>query len=153
MVNGCIKIRKAKKKDFENFFKLQKEFFQQYRAVSRYPIKALSKKDCKKEFSSRFGKNRFFYVAECNKELIGYLFGIIEESVYGRWGIIEDLFITKKFQGKGIATLLKDKFITILKNKQIKYCKIDVNPENKKAIKVYHKWGFRVDKYRMTKIL
>jgi ribosomal protein S18 acetylase RimI-like enzyme len=126
-----LKIRKARKKDFDELYELQKEFSKAYRNLSRYQIKALSKN-------------------QLNGKIVGYVFGFIEKDAYGSRGYIEDIFVTKDAQGKGIASMLKDKFIEILKKKKAKYCRIDVNPENKKAMKIYQKWGFKIDKYRMS---
>jgi ribosomal protein S18 acetylase RimI-like enzyme len=145
-----IKIRKARKKDFNELYELQKEFSKVYRNLSRYKIKALSKEEFKKEFYKRFGRNKYFFVAQINDKIVGYVFGFIEKDAYGSRGYIEDIFVTKDAQGKGIASMLKDKFLEILKKKKVKYCRIDVNPENKKAIKVYQRWGFKIDKYRMS---
>lgn len=64
-------------------------------------------------------------------------------------GYLGELFVLKEYRGKGISTKIKDVFLEFLKCKKIKICRIDVNPENN-AQEVYKKWGFKIDKYRMS---
>jgi len=84
-----------------------------------------------------------------NSKLIGYLAGTAEEDLYERFGYIGEVFVSKEFRNKGIATKLKDKFIEFLKSKKITLCRIDVSPDNL-AQEAYKKWGFKIDKYRMS---
>jgi len=84
-----------------------------------------------------------------NNKIIGYLSGIIEEDLYERIGHIGEVFVLREFRNKGVSTKLKDKFIEFLKLKNISICRIDVNPDNS-AHEVYKKWGFKIDKYRMS---
>ena len=88
-------------------------------------------------------------VAIIDSKIIGYLAGIIEEDLYERFGHIGEVFISKNFRNKGISTKLKDKFIEFLKSKKINLCRIDVN-QNNLAKEAYKKWGFKIDKYRMS---
>jgi len=46
-----------------------------------------------------------------------------------------------------------NKIFSILKKKSIHICRLEVNSRNKPAIKIYKKWGFKIDKYKMNKEL
>lgn len=144
-----ILIKKAKKEHIKDFMRLQEEFFKIYKRLSSYKIKHY-KKQSKKEFKSRFGKDKFFYFAKVDGLIVGHIFGYIQKSNYGGWGCIDDIFVSKNYQGKGISTMLKNKILINFKNKKLKYCRIDINPKNLKAIKIYKQWGFKIDKFRMS---
>ena len=146
-----IIVQKARKEDFEDFVGLYNQFVQIYRSLSRHKIRGLSKQELSKEFGFKFGKDKFFYFARDGKLAVGYIFGYVERSTYGDYGYIDDIFVSRPYQGKGISLKLKDAVLEDFKKKGIKYCRIDVNPENKKAIERYMEWGFVVDKFRMTK--
>lgn len=146
-----MEIRNANKNDFEQYYDLHKNFVKDYRKLSKYNIPILTKKLCLKDFKTRFGKNKIFFVAEEGNRIVGYLLGSIERSIYGNSGYLEDFFVSRKYQNRGLATRLKDRFFEWLKKRKIRYCRLDVNPENEKAIQIYKKWGFKIYKYRMTK--
>ncbi|MBW3023350.1 GNAT family N-acetyltransferase [Candidatus Woesearchaeota archaeon] len=143
-------LRKARKEDFEQYFALKKEFAKIYQKVSRYKINAPTKRQCREEFKSLFKKNILFSVTEENSKLIAYFIGSIIKTRQKDYGYIDDIFVLKKYQNKGISSALKNEFLKFLKKNKIKNCKLEVNPENKKAISVYKKWGFKIDKYRMS---
>ena len=81
--------------------------------------------------------------------IVGYLCGIVEEDLYEKFGHIGEIFVSKNFRDKGVSIKLKDKFIDFLKSEGVNLCRIDVNPDNP-AQEVYKKWGFKIDKYRMS---
>ena len=144
-------IRRVRKRDFEDFVRLHHEFIKIYKKVSRYKVKQMSKRMLKREFDSRFGMDKFFYFARDGRLAIGYVFGYIEKSHYENYGYIDDIFVSKKYRGKGVSTSLKNNILEDFKRKGVKYCRMDVNTENKRAIQRYREWGFEVDKFRLTK--
>ena len=135
-------IRLATKKDLKDFYEIKKEFNE------GYGISEKSKKFITEEFNDYLTKGSIV-VAILDSEIIGYLAGIVEEDLYEKVGHIGEVFISKKFRNKGISTNLKDKFIDFLQSKKISVCRIDVNPNNP-AQEAYKKWGFKIDKYRMS---
>jgi ribosomal protein S18 acetylase RimI-like enzyme len=82
-------------------------------------------------------------------EILGHIIGEIVESNYERFGEITEIFVKKEYRGRHISTKLKNEFIEFLKLKKVNLCRIDVNPNNP-AQNIYKKWGFKVDKYRMS---
>ncbi len=136
-----MEIRLAVKKDFDKFLPIKEEFFREY-CVSKK-----TKKFILKEFGDFLGEG--VIVAEENSKIIGYLLGEVEDNSYEKFGYISEIFVVKTFRGKGIATKLKDRFLDVLRKNKINLCRIEVNPENT-ARDSYKKWGFKIDKLRMS---
>jgi ribosomal protein S18 acetylase RimI-like enzyme len=134
-------IRKIDKKEIELLLKIKEEFNKEYK------IQKKSKTFILKEFKDYLEKGNIF-IEEIKNKIVGYLIGTIEKNNYENFGYIEEIFISKDFRKKGISTKLKNEFIKVLKSKKIKLCRIEVSPKNK-AKKVYKKWGFKIEKYRM----
>jgi len=137
-----VEIRLARKEDKNLFVLIKKEFNEDYGVSEK------SENFIIEEFEDYISKG-CIVVAIVDFKIIGYLAGIIEEDLYERFGYIGEVFVSKEFRNKGISTKLKDKFIEFLKSKKINLCRIDVNPDNP-AQEVYKKWGFKIDKYRMS---
>ena len=60
---------------------------------------------------------------------------------YGTIGI----FVLKEYWGKGMATSLLEKLVCWAKEKGIKKINLDVFENNKRAIKLYEKFGFKLE--------
>lgn len=137
-----MEIRLARKEDKNLFVLIKQEFNEDYGVSEK------SENFIIEEFEDYLDKGAIV-IAILDHKIVGYLAGIIEEDLYERFGHIGELFISKEFRNKGISTKLKDKFISFLKDKNIDLCRIDVNPDNP-AQEAYKKWGFKIDKYRMS---
>jgi len=135
-----METRQTTPEDFAKFLPLKESFVEEYR------ISKKSEEFIKKEFENFL--NKIFLLAIEDGEILGYLFGEIEESSYEKFGYLSEIFVKKETRRKGIATALKDRFIKILKEKGIEFCRVEVNPSNL-AEQVYKSWGFNVDKHRM----
>lgn len=137
-----MEIRLARKEDRNLFIPIKQEFNE------KYGISKKSKNFIIKEFENYITKG-CIVLAVHDFKIIGYLAGIVEKDLYERFGYIGEIFVSKNFRNKGISTKLKDKFIEFLKSKKINLCRIDVNPDNF-AQEIYKKWGFKIDKHRMS---
>jgi len=137
-----MEFRLARKEDINLFIPIKKEF------NGEYGISEKSENFIIEEFEDYLGKGAIV-IAILDHRIVGYLAGIVEEDLYEMFGHIGEVFVSKKFRNKGISTKLKDKFINFLKEKNLHLCRIDVNPDNP-AQEVYKKWGFKIDKYRMS---
>lgn len=144
-------IRRAKKADFEDYFKMKKQEEKDYSVIIgekvRYP-RPFVKKTFNKAVSSRL---KAILVAEEEKKLIGYL--DVEFYTKPKKGYIEDLFVYKEYRNRGIATKLISEFKKILKEKKYKYMTLEVNIKNKNAQKLYGKLGFKAKSVGMLKRL
>jgi ribosomal protein S18 acetylase RimI-like enzyme len=159
-----MKIREAKIENLKEFIKLEKEFLKYNEGLKidrDYKIKSLREikdTDYKKEFKHRLSKkNSFFCFAKENGEFIGYIYGYIQSlpSLFKlrKVGYLDSIIVSKKYRKKNFASMLKNEFFSWLEKKKIKLCQINVASINKNTIKVYDKWGFKIDQYRLIKKL
>ncbi|MEL1241051.1 GNAT family N-acetyltransferase [Flavobacterium flavipallidum] len=90
--------------------------------------------------------NSEFYFAIINNEVIGYLkvnFGDSQTELKDSKALeIERIYVSRAFQGKGVAQLLYTKAIDIAKQKKVAYVWLGVWEENARAISFYKKNGF-----------
>jgi RimJ/RimL family protein N-acetyltransferase len=149
-----IIIRKGKATDFEDYYKLKLELDKgleknypkinkQFESKTKNQ-KQILEKGFKKSIRS---PSSFILLGFINKKLVGYIEGSTQENKdsihkHSKWGMIEDMVVTKKYQGKGFSTLFKKEFTKWLKSQNIKFVTLFCDPRNKKAMKVYKKWGF-----------
>ena len=137
-----MEIKLATKDDFELFAPIKIEFNKNYKIPEKPREFILD------EFND-YLKDGIIVIALIKGQIVGYLLGIIEGDRYERFGHIGEVFVSNNFRGKGISTKLKDKFIEYLKVKNIESCKIYVNQDNL-ALEIYKKWGFKIDKFRLS---
>ncbi len=137
-----MEIKLATPEEFDLFKKIKIEFNKDYGVSEKHESFILE------EFNEYFEKGSIVIAIE-NQVILGYLCGIIEEDMYEKTGYIGEVFVLNDSRGRGISTKLKDKFLEFLKEKNISVCRIDVNPDNQ-AQEAYKKWGFKIDKYRMS---
>lgn len=149
-----VEIRRATEKDFEPYFKLYKEFAVYDKKINpRYFHRHLAwDKNAKKIIKKNFLRNirRIVYrvfVAADNGKIIGFVEGsIFKRSRYyklKKTGFIEELFITKKYRGKGISSKLRDKLFDWFKSKGVTDFSLNVYYANKPTINIYKKWKFK----------
>lgn len=103
----------------------------------------------KQLFTSQWKEEDFIYEIETNP--FSYLYVLIEEEMIigyaGLWISYEQAEITtigikKEYQGKGYASQLMDYLIELAKKKDCETISLEVRISNKKAIKLYEKYGF-----------
>jgi len=161
-----IKIRSLQKSDEKQLSDLTIQFHKKYqrgKIVLRKLLPLIEYKDYEKRLQQDVKKymkldprEAIIFVAEDEKELIGYIYGRLEKRskmVINKCGIIEDWFVKEKYRGKGIGEMLWDKLIRWFKNKKCNCLKTDAYLTNKLAINIYHKLGFIDEKIVMWKRL
>jgi ribosomal protein S18 acetylase RimI-like enzyme len=154
-------IRKARKEDFEQFFKLKSQFYELEKELMRKGDKlakffnAKPNKDEDKKLFKKWIKKKssILLVAEEKGELIGYLFGEIKNvgMLKVKSGHIYDIMISKKSRNKGIGRKLEKEFLTWAKKKKVKFADLDVDWLNDKARRAYENWGYDYQNVRMLK--
>ena len=154
-----IKIRKATKKDIPQLAKLSIEFAREH--PQKQPFRwTLKRKEHEKTIKGFLKQNRrVIFVAEDEKT--GKLVGLLITSMWvmpyvniiKKIANVEDLFVIKKYRGKGISSQLKDASFKWARAKGAKYVALFVSMANKKAIKVYRKWQFANLYFYMVKKL
>lgn len=156
-----MKLIKASMEHLDEFEKLEKEFLQHSHDLgidSHYRVAEASSLDrdyFTTDFKNRLKKkDSFFYFIEENKIIAGYIYGYIEEMPelfkLGKLGYLDKIIISKKFRGRGFASILKEKFFEFLLKNEVELCQIHVAEANKTTLGVYKKWGFKTDQLRLT---
>ena len=86
-------------------------------------------------------------MAEHEGEIAGYVLAAIENRppVYSlkKRCMLHDLFVEKRFRGKGISRLLFNAFLDFAKSKGVKMLQVTVDERNERAIQVYRRFGFK----------
>ena len=93
-----MKIRIAKKEDFEQYLELNRKSLREYSKISLQKI-PINNKKIKKEFDFIFkNQRRFMLVSEENRIITGYLIWILLTDTFQKTGYVDDLFIKKEFR-------------------------------------------------------
>ncbi len=134
-----IKIKKAKKRDFEKIVELIKELaaFERLEGPDDFAVKRL--------YKDTFGNKPFvnMLVAKENKEIIGYAiyFHSYSSFLAKRTMFLEDIFITQSRRNTGIGKLFFDRLIEISNDQacgRVEWAVLDWNID---AIAFYNKIG------------
>lgn len=149
-----MKIRKAKSQDIPEIIELFMQYEKFYDKMAgkknnpcykkkKNPEKVLSK-ELRKVIKSRKDK---VFVAEVEKKIVGFIWiGIKYDNwVYAEaddYGEIEYLFVKNSYRGKGISSMLRKKSFEWFRKKKVQWVMLHVHKKNKKAHKVYKKWGY-----------
>jgi [ribosomal protein S18]-alanine N-acetyltransferase len=156
-----MKLRKAKKEDFEEYYKLEVEYTKYNNSLEkekklRYKV---VKTEQKKSFLKNLKKrNKLFLVLEEEGNLFGYLYGTIEKGAYPGYrsgvkklGYLENIYVSKKIRAKGFGRKLIDEYLKFLKEKKIQYVFLHAVIPNKIALEFYKKLKFTPIEYKMMK--
>ncbi|NMC61237.1 MAG: ribosomal protein S18-alanine N-acetyltransferase [Candidatus Methanofastidiosa archaeon] len=81
-----------------------------------------------------------FLVVEKNKEVIGFVIGIIQKNV----GHVLVIAIRDDYKKKGIGTYLMKKLIDVYDKKGIKRLRLEVRTSNIPALSMYKRLGFKI---------
>jgi len=147
-------VVKIKKSDKGMIYKLaieENKILQRYASHPVYRVK-FSKRLFEKLFKSCFQKNHFFCGIKEDGRIVAVISGYIKPAANGDIGYIDNMFVSKKYLGRGYAKILRNEFFKWLKTKKINYCQLEVLNKNP-AKKIYQKWGFVTDGFQMTKRL
>jgi len=141
-------IRKATLKDFEKLKEIRTEFY----LLEASTDKRVSTKWAKHGLGISLGKSirsktEINLIAEENGKLIGYASSEIITNpgwvAYKKQGHLYNLYVLPKYQGKGIGKKLIEKSLEWFRKNKIKDLKIQAYVWNKRARKLYHKYGFK----------
>lgn len=153
-----MKIRKATIKDFEQIKKNRAEFY-----LGETEIDELSDPDWVKfgmgiaTAKALRSKNHVFFVAEDKGSIVGYCSGQIEKTPtwikHKKRGHLYNLFLKKKYRGKGTGKKLIISVINWFKKNKISWIMVLAYSKNKKAQSIYKKMGFSEYIINFNKIL
>lgn len=86
--------------------------------------------------------NTVALAAKTNTDIAGFVIAQIETDET-EFGHIITLNVAPNFHHKGIATKLLGEMETLLKQRGIAECRLEVREDNHSAIKLYHKLGYQ----------
>lgn len=142
-----VKLRKAKKEDFDKIKKLlnqlwdtEKVFYENLK--DSYYISEKTNKELLADIVSR---KKIFLVAEYKNEIIGLIDGkIIDdlEAYKEKIAYINRFVVDESYRKNGVGKLLIDEFSKIVKQKECKYLKLNAFEQNIPAIDFYKNYGF-----------
>lgn len=135
-----MKIRFAKKKDFNEIMRLYEQLW------SPGKIRPENMKKLKKAWHNLLkAKYAYDLVIEDKKRLVGHAtVRIIPEFwLKGKIGFIDDVVIDKPYRGKGLAKKIMKVTEKIAKKKKIKIMGLHTENYRPEAIKLYEKLGYK----------
>ncbi|MBN2457640.1 GNAT family N-acetyltransferase [Candidatus Woesearchaeota archaeon] len=149
-------IRKAGVKDIDNIISLFKKFMRVHNKIvvqneprfKQYLTKKKGYVEIFRDFLIKHisSKDSLVLLAEAEGKPAGYCLCYIKDNIpifsIERIGYLSDLYVDKRFRGKGISTRFKDISISWLKKKRIRHISLCVYPQNKHAHPIYKGWGF-----------
>lgn len=145
-----IKIQRATIKDLKEIQLLNKKLFDE--EFKKYDKTLNCNWPLSKE-GGKFYKERILEDNGCafillkNQEPIGYLVASLSKSEFYRnlnnFVELDDMYILKKYRGKGYGKLLYAKFIQWCKDRGVKRLKVLVTVKNRQGINFYRERGFK----------
>ena len=156
MLNEII-VRPIKRKDVEQYINLKNIVWRNaYSHIFPEEVFLLREKSIDnmvKDFLNNDYINpmQFNYVAEHNGRIVGILSGKLHSDYeyfkMNNYAELMAVYILPEYQGKGIASRLKNLFIDWLKENNVKKYVIGVLRDNRKARDVYENWGCELSDY------
>jgi len=130
---GDLIIRKAANKDIEGVIEVLKTIYLQDVAWAERAIKKLLATE-----------NYMILVAELDDHIVGFIDYYTLPSIWEKWNeaTINNLFIQKDYQGKGIGSRLLEEVIKRTDEIGIVELHVETEKDNERAIRLYKKHGF-----------
>jgi len=142
-----IKIREIEVEDYKELLDFMKKVKGETNFLLGYPNEIKMSYEDEKEHIKKVKSSEtsnYFVVMKNNKMIgcIGFNGNTARKMKhYGTIGIS----VLKEYWGRGIATTLLEKLISWSKEKGIKKINLDVFENNERAIKLYEKFGFKLE--------
>jgi ribosomal protein S18 acetylase RimI-like enzyme len=147
-----IRITKPKKEDCSDYYELKKLECAENTLLTKETVGVPLK--LKEDFNkSLTGERKDKILFAKSGKIIAYVRYALDTRPEKRRVFIADLFVKKGYRKKGIATKLIQKIFQLSKRKKLNKVRLKVLPNNEKAIKLYEKLGFNLQKYQMEKKL
>ena len=155
---------KAKPEHFEDYIRLQNEFTESNKTNQTNICNSLEKavKSENLDFENIYRakleqENSYFTFVKNNDNICGFLYGYFVNlpSLFAenKVGYLDTVFISKECRGKGLSSVMKDEFLSWLKEREIKNCRVNIVTTNENAIAIYKKWGFTTNEKLLTREL
>lgn len=145
-----VTIRKATIKDLKKVQELNLKLFEkEHKEYDKFlNLNWTFGAEGTKYFSDRIkNEDGCVFVAELNKEIVGYLCGGLRKSKPYRnppiMAELENTLVLENHRSKGIGSKLFDAFINWCKTKKVEKIRVEASAQNKLAISFYRKNGFK----------
>ena len=142
-----IKIREIEVEDYKELWDFMKKVKGETNFLLGYPNEIKMSYEDEKEHIKKVKSSETsnYFVVMKNSKIIGCI-GFNGNTArkmkhYGTIGIS----VLKEYWGRGIATALLEKLISWAKEKGIKKINLDVFENNERALKLYEKFGFKLE--------
>ena len=147
-----IIIRKANMEDLKDIQTLNNKLFEleYYNFDDTLKLNWPFENDGKEYFEIMI-KNEIVFIAELDKNIIGYLAGSISEEasyITQSFAELDNMYVEDKYRRLGVGTLLINEFKKYCKNKNVQNIKVTASAKNNRAINFYLKNGF--EEYNVT---
>lgn len=157
-------IRKSKLKDAEEISTLYLEIWKAHSSLGEFWLpnfasdkmktfgelikkENIQKKLLKDAKQTIKDNNSFLFVAEENNKILGYIYFYIEKNIswfkIKKYGFLDEICVSPKYRGKGIAKSLLSFVQKYLKNKGINYILLKTSLDNELAKKTWQAYGFK----------
>jgi RimJ/RimL family protein N-acetyltransferase len=95
--------------------------------------------------------NQIWLIAHIDNEVIGFVQGVIEKSYGGKMGLIDKIYLNKKFRGKDIGTKLGKLLMKEMKKRNVNFYEARLYSNNIASKKLNEKLGLKPFSLRMRK--
>lgn len=148
-----MNIRKASLKDINEIVKLDHQY-EKYENNLDKSFKITPFNESKNQLIKRIkNKEVSFIIAEENNTPFAAISLSIDKRGKTKIGLIQNLFISKEYRGKGIGEKLVNLALEALKKEGCLYVKSFVTLKNKKAQSFWKKRGFSLEEIKGYKIM
>jgi ribosomal protein S18 acetylase RimI-like enzyme len=139
-VRPVIRVREMVIDDLPKVFHMGEELFQPekvpntYRTWDEYEVIELFRGDAE-----------FCFVAEMNRELVGFALGTTITKTHSAWkyGHLVWLGVAPGFQRMGVAEKLFSRFREVMLKHRVRMLLVDTETENLPALRLFRKLGFK----------
>lgn len=141
-----MKIRKAKLEDMPRIAELSVEYSKYENHIDKnQKVKSLKEE---KEIAINFFKNNEveWFLLEENKNIVGFVSVSIDRRGKKKRGVFHTVFIEEEYRGRGGGKKLLNYAFDYLKKKGCYLVRSLVFPKNKRALELYKKIGFSIQK-------
>ena len=142
-----IEIREIEVEDYKELLDFMKKVKGETNFLLGYPNEIKMSYEDEKEHIKKVKSSETsnYFVVMKNSKIIGCIgFNGNTASKTKHYGTI-GISVLKEYWGRGIATALLEKLISWAKEKGIKKINLDVFENNERAIKLYEKFGFKLE--------
>ena len=94
-----------------------------------------------REFADKYSRNAIVFVAEENKDVLGFI-AFYANNLVSRNAFISSIVIRKQYQGKGVGSQLLGKAESYSKMCNMTSIALEVDRMNMKAVNLYKKKGY-----------